>query len=118
MKPNRFKFRGWSQKENWMIGPCGFEGFADGYMDFTGLQTKDLILMQSTGVLDKNGKEIFEGDLVERSNNFIGKVEWDDSSCNFRVDHEKLLPWYFEESNEWEVVGNIYQNSELAKGEK
>lgn len=72
--------------------------------------------MQFTGLLDKNGKEIYEGDIVSQ---FIapnpydyGKVEYQKSS--FIVSWTSL-PWQYLEvlSEKIEIIGNIYENREL-----
>lgn len=78
---------------------------------------EDIILMQSTGLLDKNGKEIFEGDILfgHAGEDFWEIVEFDieegkwirrDIWCNSKLD--------LSENNEFmEIIGNIYENPEL-----
>jgi len=70
------------------------------------------ILMQYTGLKDKKGKEIYEGDIVKGK--FMYKVEW------YHLGRWYVIPlsnrgfchtpdiW-----NEYEVIGNIYENPEL-----
>ena len=41
--------------------------------------TDDLIIMQSTGLFDKNGKEVFENDVIRDSDGFEGIVQYDES---------------------------------------
>jgi len=75
-------------------------------------------LMQYTGLKDKNGREIYEGDIVKGAgkNPIIYIVEWLDSYGGFAfVDKEKAIPAYEFLVNFCEVIGNIYENPELLK---
>lgn len=74
----------------------------------------DVVFMQYTGLKDNNGKEIYEGDIVQLSINeekphHFGKVEYLPPKF-FVIDGEKsglIL------TNRYEVIGNIYENPEL-----
>lgn len=88
----------------------------------------DLHLMQSTGLLDKNGTEIFEGDvlstytdnLVIKRDNLLGfYVEVDEKREYFAeiVDIEYLDLFAKDFGVAVEVLGNIYENPELLKEE-
>lgn len=67
------------------------------------------IAMQFTGLHDKNGKEIYEGDM----NQDKGIVKWNNDSASFVWDYNNDLHC-FEEESEWcEIIGNIYENPEL-----
>ena len=80
---------------------------------------KEYELMQSTGLKDKNGKEIFEGDIVD----YKGReavVKWHGSYASFIyrfVDglQERVSKWdpLFLACYNFEVIGNIYENPEL-----
>ena len=80
----------------------------------------DVELMQYTGLKDKNGKEIYEGDIVKlRANHGIGVVKYSDEWGAFVVGYIKprqlavLGMNYYKE--DIEILGNIYENPELIK---
>lgn len=71
---------------------------------------------QFTGLHDKNGKEVYEGDVIRHGFNFfgIGKVVFDECGFYFEsLDSEIMNDGYIALNNECEVIGNIYENPEL-----
>ena len=74
----------------------------------------ECIIMQFTGLLDKNEKEIYESDLIEFGNAEIGEVVWDVENAGFRVKNS-LHNIRLEGSNYGKVIGNLYENKELLK---
>ena len=87
------------------------------------LEDEDAILMQSTGLFDKNGKEIFEGDVVRmrnpRDRRQIGKfqvVRVANSPMLGLLDKKlttEIFNLYEHMRNYYEIAGNIYENPEL-----
>lgn len=75
----------------------------------------DCVVMQSTWLVDKNGKEIYEGDVIEKL--FYGKdrtviIERDKDYWGFNISY-RLQEWIINTDTR-EVIGNIYENPELA----
>ena len=78
----------------------------------------DTELMQYTGLKDKNGKEIYEGDIFHiGSKKILYVVEWID--CGLKGRQIKNKSWigldYWKD--DIEVIGNIYENPELMEDE-
>lgn len=134
------KFRAWSKTESRMVGTVDLlvidydltqimtqQIFYKGslaverdvkYYDFEGIE-----LMQSTGLFDKNGKEIFEGDIVRmrnpRDRRQIGMfqvVRVANSPMLGLLDKKlttEIFNLYEHMRNYYEIIGNIHENPEL-----
>ena len=116
------KFRAWDEETETMFDVLGFDLFDNKIWSYKqGYKLNKCTVMQSTGLLDKNGKEIFEGDIVIAwSQGVKGTFE-----IKRRIDGLWLLYpawkdgqfWYLaptEDGRETiEVIGNIYENKEL-----
>lgn len=84
---------------------------------------------QYTGLKDKNGKKIFEGDILRFTrggNEYIGKVVYEQRICGLDLWCNKVVGAYGEkatfrvnltEPTKLEVIGNIYDNPELLEVE-
>lgn len=96
---------------------------ADMYNDYFDIE--DMILMQYTGIKDKNGKEIYEGDIIKicaegLGGEAIGKIVYDEYDLAFvlRNEIEELSEYLWYAEQQIEVIGNIYDNPKLLeKGE-
>lgn len=116
------RFRGWNIKSKRMIDcykvtplalnkECLDTAYFDGlFLPFH----KGIILMQFTGLYDRNNKEIWEGDIVS----FVdaetkGTIEYHDGSFWIIDSKNGDFPMHIFEEKDIEVVGNIYQNKGL-----
>ena len=77
----------------------------------------NIILMQYIGLQDKNGKEIYEGDIV-RTYHKLFTVAWSDTFYGFALvtkSHGASESMTFPNFRhyDWEVIGNIYENPEM-----
>lgn len=132
------KFRAWNKNSSTMIDlykitPLAINIPQDGLFIPFG---DDIELMQFTGLLDKNGKEIYEGDILSGHLSLGDPNFADDKTANvvvvwFQSNVEYILvdideyvrnvrdePSYMSIDEPWtkrEVIGNIYENKDLLK---
>ena len=109
------RFRAWNEVSEKMLN---WNEFLNTNMKntFIAPESTGLILMQYTGLHDKNGKEIYEGDVVKIKyrDEDIGKVIYEHNG--FSIDVTNMNKNYGRVSfvnNFMEVIGNIYDNPEL-----
>ena len=129
----RIIFRAWLKDENKMVEVTSLNLTTKRIMyDIYKMKSFDeIILMQSTSLKDKNGKEIFEGDIinihqtVNGENLFVITIDSIDGivpvynfnrTKKYEYDVKELLE-VNERDKEIEVVGNIYENKELIENE-
>ncbi|MCO4539864.1 hypothetical protein Si099_01690 [Streptococcus infantarius subsp. infantarius] len=125
------KFRAWLKEEYRMTDVREITFFNDEVQMISGVEDfyayDEFELMQSTGLKDKNGKEIFDGDIVKFSDCdddvYVTPVVWDKNYACFGVSFSGGYPISFDYLEEFytelkdiEVVGNIYENKELLEG--
>lgn len=132
----KFKFRAWEKHMKEII-PVYNINFEDGIINTDGAwrMFTEIVLMQWTGLQDKNGVDIYEGDILR----YPAKDNWE-------TDNFKSYAVFFDDRVEWgykyklstkfngclcggypetdlrniqrmEIIGNIFENPELLKGE-
>lgn len=120
------KFRAWLKEEKRMTDVREMTFMYDEvYLisDVTGFYAyEEFKLMQSTGLRDKNGREIYEGDIVRYEccfESYVEEVIYDDKHCNFGTIDKDEKTFSFDalisdfDVDCFEVVGNKYENLEL-----
>lgn len=125
MRP--IKFRAWDKLSKTMSAPMSMIDIAKGNLPLSysvdgQADDRYSVLMQYTGLKDKNGTEIYEGDVVKTFNKYIGSVEFGEQD----IGHDfQGIGFYVNEGygadniyggQNIEVIGNIYENPELLGG--
>jgi uncharacterized phage protein (TIGR01671 family) len=122
MKQREIKFRAWNKKKKEMRDVCSLHNSTQPYFVSVYDEEKgeidwfdDLIIMQFTGLKDKNGVEIYEEDLLS---NDVGapvmRVEFN-QGCFTLNGLENLISEEVDHTQCLEIIGNIYENPELLK---
>lgn len=115
------KMRIWDGKEYRYPPPIGEWDFEDCEL-FAGYTKRAKARELFTGLKDKNGREIYEGDIIYTQHRIISEqhplaVAWDNDYSRFCVTHPELLgePASLGNLNPrfWAVIGNIHENKEL-----
>ena len=127
------KFRAWDSFNKKMLSWEQFKNIkfdvGDGYdvgipleiLDEKYQKQHNLIPQQFTGLYDKNGKEIYEGDICnhEYHPNYSGIIRWEEELLSYAFtlkDKDGEYEQYFfikSDGKKYKVIGNIYENPEL-----
>lgn len=114
------KFRAWDNVD-YMSTPFTLQEVQYGRIQFT----SDTKIMQYTGMKDKNGKEIYEGDIMKLPLYGIVIVVWNEDVSSFQYAYNAIGKgssiggrmtnnlYGFESTKKYEIIGNIYQHPEL-----
>ena len=120
------KFRAWDKQEKQMmkVSAISLENKEIGVKDFRTyhfFRIKNIELMQYTGLKDKNGTEIYEGDIVQTPE-YPGKIVYNEkyacfelwrlrsSNCFIALTHQQDI-----DMGDLEVIGNTHENPELSE---
>lgn len=124
------RFRAWDRQHSKMhevssmvVGPTVTAWIENPKYPATGFQYQlvngeNADFIQFTGLHDKNGKEIWEGDIVRLPDGSFDSVCWENSqaSFNFPMTFNLSEPMVSEcHANGVEIIGNIYENPELIR---
>lgn len=135
------KFRAWLQEERRMMVEImeisfAFEGNGEfrpdqvsglvgegqeKYITYGAHYSSDIILLQFTGLQDKNGKDTYEGDIVrydsQHKKGWVTQVIFDESGSWYPFNdpyhtEDEQGDWF---TSEFEIIGNLHENPELLK---
>lgn len=128
------KFRAWDKDEKKYVDPFLIDLFGNTY-EVSGEESEakgccvikgnpNLVIEQYTGLKDKHGKEIYEGDVLGGiwEGGYIGYCEkckqFQYCSCGECMACSGDVHWYeiVEDDGKLEVIGNIHENPELVEG--
>lgn len=114
------KFRAWSpvKKRMELVGDIEWDSHEGMEIESICTETQKLspaifILMQYTGLKDKNGKEIYEGDILQLNSGRTGVVAYHEERAGFIFQDEYNEMLYQRTGYIDEIIGNIYENPEL-----
>lgn len=120
MKP---RFRAWLKKKQEMDNEIDHISWLEDELYCIGdgitymVSAEDLVLMQSTGLLDKYGKEIFEGDIVKMSKDVYSEPTYYEVVRHrggaYRLESKQHGCELWLRHTDCEVMGNVYENREL-----
>lgn len=140
---DRFRFRVWNKKEKYMIynAEAAYDGnnYAIPKHQIEPKANNDLHIHcfseyiynpeeyeteQCTGLKDKNGKLIYEGDILykkgtknHKGEKMYSEVIWDQMYAEFNISDDNGMHRMPSNSNNIEIIGNIYENPELLQGD-
>jgi len=131
MNIRKIKFRAWDNKRKKMIERIEEDGeyvvcfngeiccIKHGNAPFNVTLPQNLFLMQFTGLYDKDGKEIYEGDIVKCLDNSKHLIQRNNDYSAYQLSNRNYIG--LEKQNledNYKIIGNIYENPELLEIKK
>lgn len=119
---DRLRFRVWDKRLKRYLGkddptPMLMSNGNLAYLDDEGMKFYEV--EQCTGLKDKNGKLIYQGDIVKLSSDreVVCSVVWDNEETGFCVEYKKELYRFntYRKYHLIEVIGNIHENMEIIR---
>lgn len=121
------KFRAWLKKEQKMDNEIDHISWLEDELYCIGdgitymVLAEDLVLMQSTGLKDKNGKEIFDGDIVKMAKDVYSEPTYYEVVRHrggaYRLESKQHGCELWLRHTDCEIVGNVYENPKLLEVE-
>jgi uncharacterized phage protein (TIGR01671 family) len=133
IKEREIKFRAWDKIDNLMFPVAGlsWHGGSPSFAEVQGMEletnrdtllltsyTENYVLMQYTGLKDKNGKEAYHSDIAETVNDKQPTrwvVCWSDTEAGFVLSNPKYDWLPVRKIKEMNIIGNIYEHPKLIK---
>jgi uncharacterized phage protein (TIGR01671 family) len=123
------KFRAWDDNMKVMVNPyCELRdgNFWGEDCTNTGISVAHEHVMQYTGLKDKEGREIYEGDIVRTYMGTVCEIRWDfvsEKTKSFDYEYtgfcfhhiKQKRNYHLDVTSSCEIIGNIYENPELLK---
>jgi len=110
------KFRAWNVLDKKMLN-WGDIFHLPAWEIFPGTpEQRPFNIMQYTGMEDKNGREIYEGDIVRKSNGVVGVAVYFKAAAGYKLhnaNYGQVFDIFETDAKYLEVIGNIYENPNL-----
>ena len=120
------KIKAWLKKEKKMVAIIGID-FNYEYIRYTEddnlfnenyktAEFKDIELLQFSGAKDKAGQELYEADVIKFNDgidDIYGLISYDDEDGTYRVSYENITEHLSDLEEDFEIVGNIFENPDL-----